>query len=204
MKTSGIFLLFLLSFSGSLAFAQQTYTVTASGNQFAPALISAKIGDNITFSVGSFHPVLQVDESTYNQNGSTALLGGFSFPNGSGTFTAFEPGTVYYICTNHIFSGMKGKIDISQNTGVNNQNSFSRFDVYPNPADDYLYIINLSISNLKSISVFDLAGNKLIKSEITDYEDNRLPVNVGSLKKGMYFISVAYTDKIFTQKFLKE
>ena len=84
--------------------AQQSFTVTASGLKFNPDLINAKIGDMITFSVGSSHPVLQVDEATFNSNGKTPLSGGFSFPSGSGTFTAIAAGTIYYVCTNHQLS----------------------------------------------------------------------------------------------------
>jgi plastocyanin len=196
-------LLLLLLMLGFNVSAQQTFTVTASGTQFSPSLINALIGDKVSFSVGSSHPVLQVDEATFNANGKTALPGGFSFPSGTGTFTATEAGTVYFICVQHISLGMKGKIVISQATGLPSNFSFSDFNIYPNPVEDILYIKNPGILSPISTSVFDMAGKKLFQTDLQNNDDTKPAILVNDLRKGMYFISVIYPDKTYTRKFIK-
>jgi plastocyanin len=198
-----IIFLVTLIFSGLLVSGQQTFTVTNSGLQFNPVTINAKIGDLITFNVGAMHPVLQVNESTYLANGSAAFPGGFSFPSGSGTYTASEAGTVYYICTSHISSGMKGKIEISQATSVQKPVSFTDFEIFPNPVDDHLNIKNPESSNPVSIIVFDMSGKMILKSGILNNENNMTSIFVNDLRKGLYFISVYYSDKTYTTKFIK-
>jgi plastocyanin len=197
-------LLFMtLLLTGFIATAQQTFIVTASGLTFSPATVNATVGDKVSFNVSAMHPVREVTEATFLANGSTALSGGFSFPSGVGEYTLTAPGTLYYICVNHISSGMKGKIVVSAATKVENQVSSSDFDVYPNPADDYIFIKNPDNSNPKSVSVFDMSGKMLLKSGSENTLNDKTTVYVSDLRKGMYFIMVSYPGKTYTRKFIK-
>ncbi len=198
-----IFLSLFVLFSVVTVSAQETFTVTASGVVFTPAIINAKIGDKITFSVGASHPVLQVSEASYNSNSNSALSGGFSFPSGSGTVTAAEPGTIYYICTFHISSGMKGKIEISESTNIQKQGSFSEFDIFPNPVVETINVKNPGNSNPIAINIYDISGKKILKSDDYKPQEGNTSLNIKDLRKGIYFISVSYPDKTYTRKFLK-
>jgi plastocyanin len=190
-------------FLGVFAFGQQTFTVTASGLAFNPLTINAQIGDKITFNVGSFHPVLEVSEATYLANGKTALPGGFAFPSGTGTYTASQIGTFYYICTAHISSGMKAKIIVSAPTGIEDQKQGTSFELYPNPVEGTLYLKNLEKSPQYSVNIYDVAGKALLKYDEKKMDDNNFEINVSDLRKGIYFISVSYSGKVFTKKFVK-
>ena len=53
--------------------AQQTHKITAAGFAFSPLVLDVLKGDIVNFDVTSAHPVLQVSESTWNADGSTAL-----------------------------------------------------------------------------------------------------------------------------------
>jgi plastocyanin len=198
------FLFFIMVlFSGISLFAQQTFNVTASGLTFNPATVNAKVGDQVTFNVSSMHPVLQVSEATYLVNGNTALPGGFSYPSGSGTFNCSQAGTYYYICKNHISSGMKGKIIVSAATGISNSVSTSDFDMFPNPASDYIYLKRIGTTALVSAIVYDVSGKAILKCQIQNTSGNQSSVYVNELRKGLYFISVTYPDVTYTRKFIK-
>ena len=197
-----IILFFAFVLAGISLSAQQTFTITASGFQFSPAIVNAKVGDIISFTVGTSHPILQVDESTFTSNGNTALQGGFSFPTGSGNFTAVVPGTIYYICANHFSSGMKGKIEISQVISILTP-SLTSFDIFPNPADEILFVINPGNSKPISVSIFNMAGKMLLKSDNLIFENNKISIILNDLRKGLYFITVTYPEKTYTRKFIK-
>ena len=197
------FLISVLLISGISAFAQQAFTVTKSGFSFSPASISAKVGDKVTFSVGTAHPVLQVEESTYNSNGNTPLSGGFSFPSGSGTYTTADPGTIYYICVNHISLGMKGKIEVSEPTNIPKEFANAGFDVCPNPVDNVIFIKNPDSSNPLSLKIYDISGKTILTADAKNLILNKNSVSLKSLRKGMYFITVIYPDKSFTRKLIK-
>jgi hypothetical protein len=60
------------------------------------------------------------------------------------------------------------------------------FNVYPNPASDYIAII--SAQTIKSISIVDISGKVILKKSI---DTNETIVQLSGLKSGIYFISVA-------------
>jgi len=195
----------LLGCIGFMLNAQENYTISTSGFTFNPALLEVLEGDQITFNVGSMHPVLQVSESTYNANGKTALSGGFSFPSGSGTFTANTSGTIFYVCTNHVSSGMKGKIIVSSTTSISKyKNNNEGFDIYPNPAIESLNILNYQNTEPLTVTVSDISGKTvLFKGEQFSSEDKFL-LNISDLNKGIYFISLKFPNKTFTRKLVKQ
>jgi len=200
---SKLILFIAILFSVSIIQAQQTFTVTAVNNTFSPATIDAVVGDKVTFSVGSFHPVLQVSEASFNANQNTALPGGFSFPSGAGDFITSQAGTFYYICKNHIASGMKGKIIVSDPLSVENEIISNSFDIFPNPVENFINIKNPDNSSPRSVSLFDMSGKLIYFSESLDSENNKSTVSAAELRKGMYFITVVYAEKTYSRKFIK-
>merc|ERR1711975_133496 len=52
------------------------YTISNSGLTFTPETLVVSVGDEVTFSVGSIHPVVEVSAETWMMNGSTPLDGG--------------------------------------------------------------------------------------------------------------------------------
>jgi hypothetical protein len=71
------------------------------------------------------------------------------------------------------------------------------FSIYPNPANQTLFIQGLS-SNSK-VAVFDLSGKKIIsKNEFADI------IDVSQLNAGLYVVRIEYENKIEMKKFLKQ
>ena len=88
------------------------WTVNSSGYTFTPATITIIVGDTVNFSIASSHNSVEVSQTTWNSNGSTALSGGFQTPMGGGIVLPAQltVGTHYYVCVPHASMGMKGTI----------------------------------------------------------------------------------------------
>ena len=85
-------------------------TITTTGMTFSPDTLYVNVGDTINFVLGSTHNAIEVDETTYNADGTTSN-GGFNFGFGAtGTFIPSLAQTYYYVCTPHVSLGMKGVI----------------------------------------------------------------------------------------------
>lgn len=72
------------------------------------------------------------------------------------------------------------------------------FNVYPNPASDYLFISN--ISNLKRIDIYSVTGQKIKTIEAIE---NR--IQISELPQGVYVISAENNSgEVFSTKFFKK
>jgi len=187
-----------LSISG-----QQVYTVSNIDLVFNPTLVTVEVGDIVRFAVGTFHPVLQVSEATWNVNGSTALPGGFSFPSGDGDYNAITIGTFYYICTAHIFNGMKGRIVVTALTGIEDTNPDGEVKVFPNPAENYIIYQAVNDLSIPEIRIIDSMGKvvKVVKRPALNGGQVRLDIE--NLNDGFYFILVKSGNTVLSRKFIK-
>lgn len=94
-----------------ITFSQSSHTISASSyNIFSPSDLTINIGDTVFFVNMSTHNAVEVDENTYNNNGTTSN-GGFELYT-DGYVVLEEVGTHYYVCTPHVMFGMKGKINV--------------------------------------------------------------------------------------------
>ena len=126
-----LFVVLLSTFTG--VHAQTTHTISASGFSYSPADLFVNTGETVQFDVGASHPTLEVAEATWNDNGTAAVAGGFSYPDGSGSVSFDAPGVHYYVCTSHVASnGMKGKITVLAPTGFD-EISVRGYALYPVP-----------------------------------------------------------------------
>lgn len=71
-----------------------------------------------------------------------------------------------------------------------------KFEIYPNPAKDVLNINSTKDVNL--IEIFDMLGRKQISKT-----GNQKQIDVSSLKRGMYIMSIGLDDKILRRKIIK-
>ncbi len=133
-----------LSFLGAalvsaMAQAQATHELTNVGIMFSPDEITMAPGDNIHLVLASPHTCTQVDQATWNANG-TISNGGFNFTAGEHTFSLNVPGTYYYVCMVHASMGMKGKIVVEEETGIHEGIDRGKLHLYPNPARNEVHI----------------------------------------------------------------
>ncbi|WP_164972580.1 T9SS type A sorting domain-containing protein [Lacibacter luteus] len=138
------------------------YNVTIVGTAYSPSTVTVNVGDQVIIEASGSHPLLQVSQASWDANEATQLSGGFSSTsNYTLTITAGMAGTtIYYGCSAHFSSGMKGQIVVNVVSGIseNNVRDFN-FTVYPNPVSADAWInIYLKKSERVSIQVYDLAG----------------------------------------------
>lgn len=183
--------------------AQQTFTISAVGVTFNPSSVTVNQGDIVRFNVGASHPVLQVSQSTWNSGGTTPLSGGFSFPSGTGDYTAGVPGTYYYVCTDHVSLEMKGTIVVNAITGLDDIQKNNGKKIFPNPATDFIIYQTGRNSLIHEIRILDITGKALIILQEPGFLNDQVRIDIGNLNNGIYFILVKSEDGIVSGKFLK-
>ncbi|MCH8535706.1 MAG: T9SS type A sorting domain-containing protein, partial [Flavobacteriaceae bacterium] len=77
-------------------------------------------------------------------------------------------------------------------------------EIYPNPVSENLFI-NLGElqSNKTHISIFDVAGRKVIQQQVKA-DESLIQVDVAQLQSGLYFVEVQEDGKKFTKKLIKK
>jgi plastocyanin len=185
--------------------AQQTFIINKGvGFTFDPAILNVNQGDIVHFNLSFPHAILQVSQATWNANDITPLPGGFSFPSGSGDYTTTTPGTIYYVCSTHVqLEGMKGTIVVNAITGINDIQKDTGRKPFPNPATDFINYPANGTSSVQEIRILDITGKPVQILQNPVISDDRVKIDVGSLKKGIYFILVKSADGIESGKFLK-
>ena len=200
MKTTILLTILLLTFN-LIGFCT-VWTITNSGNSFAPSSIIINQGDSVRFVLASMHDAVEVDQSTWNTNGNTPLIPGFQIDFGGGLLLPPQlgAGTHYYVCTTHASIGMKGTIIVQSATGIKDAQLPLSISVFPNPVLDLLTIelFNGKSSHPETIVMIEnLLGEMVYKSSI---KDQTLEINVSNLQNGIYFIKVNTGEAMLTKK----
>jgi plastocyanin len=181
-------------------------SISISGFSYTPSSITVNVGDVVTIEASSFHPLIQVSQATWDANSSTQLQGGFnSTSNFELTITAGMAGsTIFYVCGNHVASGMKGQITVNVAAGISeNQSREFNMTVFPNPvsSNGWLNIstkksgkINLTLYDLQGRIVNTLMNNYLQAGEIT------MPFNAAHLQKGIYILQLRTTTGLLRKQ----
>lgn len=93
--------------------------------------------------------------------------------------------------TGTVGGGSSGKIALQKRESIT---------VYPNPAKEYLYFKNSSIS---SYTVYDITGKVLLESnEISNSSETIIDIRF--LKQGLYFVVLKTEKGLVSEKFVKE
>ncbi len=184
----------LFALSVSTCFAQTTHVITNNGNVYTPDSISVMVGDTVEFMVGPTHPTLEVDQTTWTANGSTALSGGFDVPSGNGKVVITTAKTYYYVCTNHVLLGMKGRIVATSNTVGLEENKTGEIHLYPNPVSN---VLHLNLTTPQKVSVYTLNG-----ALIEEFEKVQATLDISHLSAGTYVLVVG--EDAQRLKFIKQ
>lgn len=86
--------------------------------------------------------------------------------------------------------------------------SISDLQVFPNPVKEQVTLRNISQENARrsaenlEVKVFDAGGILVLKTTVTS-ENSEVKLNVNSLKKGLYFITLKTGETIHEGKFIK-
>ncbi len=114
----------------SLMSARATsYTISTSGTSYSPNTLTVSIGDVITIQASGTHPLAQVDQTTWNANGTATVSGGWGTKTADHTFTVISANSIYFVCTNHVGMGMKGQITVAA-SGIKEKFKCDKFTFY--------------------------------------------------------------------------
>ncbi len=89
---------------------------------------------------------------------------------------------------------------------VEELNTFSKFDVYPNPTNGftYVYLDNSEAKNV-SMSIYDLNGKLIVNKEYGMINNSvKLPINTSAFNKGVYIIKLNVDGTVQTKKLVVE
>ena len=205
MKKLLLFLIFT-----SLAFAGYSTTHLVENNNFAfsPATITIQSGDSVRFSIANIHTVVEVSQSTWNNNDNNPLSGGFQLGSGGGLVLPgkLTVGTHWYVCGPHASSGMKGMIIVQQTTAVEDPAVGLAFTISPNPANDLVQVSwsRTNASHEYQIDILDLSGKTVYttKDVVNDGINQRAQINVGSFTEGTYIIRLQDESGIRAKKLI--
>lgn len=187
-----------------------SYTVSISGFAYSPASLTVTVGDVVTISSTGNHPLAEVSQTTWAANGTATLSTGFGNKTSNYTFTVTTTNSIYYVCTNHVSSGMKGKIDVSSTVSINKTNSvFDLVSLFPNPTKNKFSIkLNSFENNDLTIKLFSICGQEI--ESFTSTKEVMLGVNSiafdlqNSVSTGVYFIELTAGSKKVVKKLIVE
>jgi plastocyanin len=178
---------------------------TPSGAAFSPNDITITEGDTVKFAIGGSHNAVEVSQSTWNNNQSTALNGGFSVGFGGGTLlpAKLPVGIHYYVCTPHAAFGMKGIIRVVAKTvsAVESDNFENTITIAPNPSSGIFKILlpQTSRENML-IEIYDFNTKLVLRKEISQSEE----INISNVNQGIYVIKMIAASGIKYSKLIVE
>ncbi len=88
--------------------------------------------------------------------------------------------------------------NLEYTTGIKNNISDNKVNIYPNPAKD---IININNSNNSVLSIFDITGKQILCKKLNS---NNSKINVSNLLSGVYFVKIAKSNVVTTKKLIIE
>ena len=132
-----------------------------------------------------------------NAAGTSVLKHDYTYPDDVSGLTT---GKVYYRLQ---MVDNDGKFSYSKIVYITLLNSL-QITIYPNPAHGYFIIGNYDKLDVRTASVVvrDVTGKILINQKFTN--DTEQKINIGSLSKGMYMVSIITPGNVQTQKLIVE
>lgn len=190
----------LLFFFYFIALTEQvnaaSYNITIGGFSYSPSTLTVNVGDVITIEASDLHPLVQVSAASWDANDPSLLSGGFSSTtNYNLTITAAMAGTtIYYACSNHAISGMKGMINVNVLSGIRETQAHDYdFTVYPNPAASGAWLnVGVKKTGRISFSMYDMKGRLAARFMDINFQAGILtvPFNIPPLQKGLYILQM--------------
>lgn len=182
-----------------------SYTVSIVGTSYSPATLTVNIGDVVTIQGSMAHPLAQVDQTTWNANGTATLSGGWGVTTSNQTFTVTNTNTTYFVCTAHVSMGMKGQIVVNSSNGFNEfSNDQIELNIYPNPSVDAVTIkYTLPVGGNVKIEMYSITGDLIAvmaDEKRTSGSNQQKLVLPADVNNGVYFISVRNNGQFIARK----
>lgn len=168
MKTSTLLILGTLLLQLN-SFATK-HNINTSGTTYSPSTLAAQVGDTLVIQASNMHPCVQVSETSWNNNTATELSGGWGTKNSNFEYVITTNADIYYVCANHVGSGMKGKVTVTTPTGIEVNNS-SIINVFPVPVNNKL-TVTISSLPTANMEIYDLKGQLIYTTKLFNGNNN--------------------------------
>ncbi|MEX1189861.1 MAG: thiol protease/hemagglutinin PrtT [Bacteroidia bacterium] len=211
--------------SNETALNAYTFATNFSGNNLMVTTVNANlhIGTDIDFykvslPAGFSYLITPRLHDSYNSgNGSTYTVDGvFTYDSGLGLSPAIddvapEPialgngGEVIFKVSPY-FSGNTGSYQLELNISrsvlsVGDDKMAQSISLYPNPANDNIFIDNLDANKEYEINVINSLGQS-VQSIIKSKNNQKVQLETSSLKSGIYFMRITSKGNIITKSFV--
>ncbi len=171
--------------------AQVTHELQVEDDEFNPPSLTINAGDHVHIfwdnSVVNDHNVTEVEQATWNVNGTAPLAGGYQLgvgtPSPGTDFTITPLNSVWYVCTFHAGMGMKGVINVMGGNGIEEATAQDQYLLAPNPASDVVSIMTPS-SDPFTVRFTDAAGRTVLQRAL----NTTRTVDVSTLNAGLYVV----------------
>jgi hypothetical protein len=131
-------------------------------------------------------------------NGTASLAGTVAYIGTDLSFTdTYAAGNFYKIYAVDKAFNYSDEIESSDALLGVAQNTILDFNVYPNPASDFI-TIQLNNTEVSKISIYNILGKEVLSQN--ELIDNR--VDVSNLNEGIYFIKIQALEKSITKKII--
>jgi hypothetical protein len=171
----------------------------ATSNSYCVASLSTPANPTLSFdnTTGILTASATADNYTWFVDGVTSAFNTQSIlPNTNGLYTV--------IATNN--NGCVSDTSVGFNylfTGITAHDVQSGFNMYPNPASDF---VTLAISNASNVfvQIYDATGKDVYLNQITNQNNYiRESIDLSNLAEGLYYVKVTYNGKVKALKFVK-
>ena len=95
-------------------------------------------------------------------------------------------------------AGQTAEADRASQDFLNNVEN-KEFEVFPNPAKDYITLKYVVLAQNLTITIVDNSG-KVLKTEFLDNNSSQKTISVSDLSQGIYFVNLISNNKIISSK----
>lgn len=152
--------LLILFFLSSFYWLQAaTHNITIIGNSYNLSSLLVNIGDIVNIQASGIHPCVQVSQSDFNANNATPVAGGWGTNTSNFQITITNANTIYFVCSNHVFSGMKAQIVVTATPVSDNQGRQFNLVLVPNPVRNHgVLSFDMKKAGNLDVTMFDMSG----------------------------------------------
>lgn len=172
-----------------------SYTVAIDGTSYQPDSLQVQQGDTVTIEASGTHPLVQVDSTTWETNGTTPLNTGWGTKNDNYTFTVSSSQTIYYVCDNHVTFGMKGRIFIESTLSGTHPSRVApeNVQIYPNPSSNGIFHLKWHNHSVDADKLIILNG---LGKTVKQFRNIHSPTTIHLPKAGQYIVIIKANNKI--------
>ncbi len=193
------------------------YNPTSTGTHNRNIILSSPGAPSVNIQLtGTSTPQIYTITASVGDNGTISPSGNVSVEGGSNKLFTITANNGYLIedvlvdnishgaISSYTFTNVQANHTISASfaAGINESNLQSTIYIYPNPATDYLIILNNDKSERDLlISITDLIGRIL---KVVPLQNDKTIVDIADLSDGIYFINIIGENSFLTKKLIKQ